>query len=36
MTIVNAKWLVERNGKLSMTVPQRIETLGDELAAALS
>ncbi|MHB1810397.1 MAG: DUF2283 domain-containing protein [Solirubrobacteraceae bacterium] len=36
ITIVNAKWLLERDGKLSITVPSRIETNTDELAQVLA
>lgn len=36
ITIVNAKWLVERDGKITVTVPSLIETNPDELAAALA
>jgi len=36
ITIVNAKWLVERDGKITVTVPSLIETNADELAAALA
>lgn len=36
MTIVNAKWLVERDGKLAITLPERIETTASELAPVLS
>lgn len=36
ITIVNAKWLVERNGKIAITVPNLIETNADDLAAALA
>jgi uncharacterized protein YuzE len=36
ITIVNAKWLLERDGKLMITVPSVIETNTDELAAALA
>ena len=36
ITIVNAKWLVERDGKVSVTVPNLLETNADELAAALA
>lgn len=36
MTIVNAKWLLERDGKLTITVPSLIETDRDDLAAALA
>jgi uncharacterized protein YuzE len=36
ITIVNAKWLVERDGKIAITVPSLIETDADDLAAALA
>lgn len=36
ITIVNAKWLVERDGKITVTVPSLIETNADELAAAFA
>jgi uncharacterized protein YuzE len=36
ITIVNAKWLAERDGNISVTVPNLIETNADELAAALA
>ncbi|MDX6651386.1 MAG: hypothetical protein QOJ38_167 [Solirubrobacterales bacterium] len=36
MTIVNAKWLSERDGKVTITAPSTIETSADELAAALA
>jgi uncharacterized protein YuzE len=36
ITIVNAKWLVERDGKITVTVPNLIETNADDLAAALA
>jgi uncharacterized protein YuzE len=36
IAIVNAKWLVERDGKITVTVPSLIETNADDLAAALS
>jgi uncharacterized protein YuzE len=36
ITIVNAKWLVDRDGKVIVTVPSMIETNGDDLAAALA
>jgi hypothetical protein len=35
-TIVNAKWLLERDGKITVTVPSLIETNTDELAEALA
>lgn len=36
LTLVNAKWLLERDGKLSITVPSRIETNADEVAEAFA
>jgi uncharacterized protein YuzE len=36
ITIVNAKWLVERDGTITVTVPRLIETNPDDLAAALA
>ncbi|HEY5342829.1 MAG TPA: DUF2283 domain-containing protein [Solirubrobacteraceae bacterium] len=36
ITIVNAKWLVERDGTITVTVPSLIETNADDLAAALA
>ena len=36
ITIVNAKWLLERDGKIAVTVPSLIETDADDLAAALA
>ena len=35
VTIVNAKWLLDRDGKIGITVPEVIETSADELAPAL-
>jgi uncharacterized protein YuzE len=36
ITIVNAKWLLERDGTITITVPSLIETNADDLAAALA
>jgi uncharacterized protein YuzE len=36
ITIVNAKWLVERDGHLNVTVPSLMETDPTDLAQALS
>lgn len=36
ITIVNAKWLLERDGRISVTVPNRMETNADEVAQALA
>jgi uncharacterized protein YuzE len=31
MTLVNVRWLAERDGRLVITVPQRVETTADDL-----
>lgn len=36
LTIVNAKWLLGREGKIAITVPSLIEPDADELAAVLA
>jgi len=36
LTLVNAKWLVERDGQITITIPEKIETAGSDLAAALT
>jgi uncharacterized protein YuzE len=36
ITIVNAKWLAERDGKVTITVPRLIETSAEVLAPALT
>lgn len=42
ITIVNAKWLAERDGQVAVTIPattsppERLETSADDLAAALA
>ena len=36
ITIVNAKWLLERDGKITVTVPSLIETNAEDLAEALT
>lgn len=36
MTIVNAKWLLERDGKITMTIPDLIETRAEDLEPALT
>jgi hypothetical protein len=35
ITIVDAKWLLERDGKIGITVPEVIETSADDLAPVL-
>ncbi len=32
LTIVNAKWLAERDGRITITIPERIETSASDLA----
>jgi uncharacterized protein YuzE len=36
MTIVNARWLTEREGKVTVTVSRRFETSAEDLAPALT
>lgn len=36
ITIVNARWLVEEEGKITITVPSRIETSARELGPLLA
>lgn len=36
ITIVNAKWLLDHDGKIEITVPNRIEPDTDELAQVLA
>lgn len=36
LTIVNAKWLLERDGKITITLPTPIEAPAEELAPILS
>jgi uncharacterized protein YuzE len=36
MTIVNARWLAEREGKVTVTVSRRLETSAEDLAPALA
>lgn len=35
LTIVNAKWLLDRDGKLVVTIPERVESPRADLEAAL-
>lgn len=35
LTIINARWLLERDGALAVTVPERVEVDSDTLAPAL-
>ena len=36
LTIINARWLLERDGALAVTVPERVEVDSDTLAPALA
>lgn len=36
LTIVNAKWLLDRDGKLVVTIPERIESPRADLETALA
>jgi hypothetical protein len=36
ITIVNAKWLLDRDGKITVGAPKLIEPNADELAQALA
>lgn len=36
LTIVNARWLLERDGRLKVTVPEIIEASADDLASVLA
>lgn len=35
LTVVNARWLIEDQGKLVITIPERFEALASDLAFAL-
>jgi hypothetical protein len=36
LTLVNARWLLDRDGRLIVTVAEKVEASADELAAALT
>jgi Protein of unknown function (DUF2283) len=36
LTVMNARWLLDRDGRLVVTVPERVEADAEELAAALA
>lgn len=36
MTLISARWLIERDGRLVVTVPERIESSAEELGPALA
>ncbi len=36
LTVLNARWLLDRDGRLIVTVPERVEASADELGPALA
>jgi uncharacterized protein YuzE len=36
ITVVNAKWLAERDGQITVSIPERLETSASDLASALA
>jgi len=36
LTVMNARWLLDRDGRLTITIPETVEASADELAAALA
>ena len=36
MTIINARWLIDRDGKITITIPERIDVSADALASVLA
>ena len=36
VTIINARWLLDRDGKITITIPERIDVSADMLAPALT
>ncbi len=36
LTLVNARWLLERDGEITVTVPERLTAQSDALSAALA
>jgi len=36
ITIVNARWLLDRDGKITITIPERVDVSADALAPALT
>lgn len=36
LTVINAQWLLDRDGRLIVTVPETVEASADELAPALA
>ena len=36
LTVINARWLLDRDGRLTLTIPETVEASADELAPALA
>jgi uncharacterized protein YuzE len=36
VTIINARWLLDRDGKITITIPERVDVSADDLAPALA
>jgi uncharacterized protein YuzE len=36
LTVINARWLLDRDGRLTVTIPETVEASADELAPALT
>jgi hypothetical protein len=36
LTVINARWLLDRDGHLTITIPETVEASADDLAAALA
>jgi hypothetical protein len=36
LTVINVRWLLDRDGRLTVTIPETVEASADELAPALS
>jgi uncharacterized protein YuzE len=36
LTVINARWLLERDGELTVTMPERVSTSAESLAPALA
>lgn len=36
LTVINARWLLDRDGRLIVTIPELLEASADELAPALA
>lgn len=36
LTVINARWLLDRDGRLPLTIPETVEASADDLAAALA